>query len=422
MDIIKSLTFCGTCTEVLEQPITLPCDHSICQKHIDSLKGESSELNCPICDESHSVPEGGFRVNETIKKLIKSDVHKLVQNLSPFHKEALDELKHLESACSDFQNCLNSSEQSVIDYHDKMINEIDLRKEILQKQLNDSTEKLIQEVNEHKQKCLDELGTIKNRESENEKRLEEIIQSNSEELNKLEMNEKLWKETSAELNMINTNIATKIRILNSEIFGFKQMTLKPLSISIGSIEKEIQLMEKRMSVSFDIFKKNIENMNMILQLLNFPTNQPLNLLYRASTDGFSSGSFHSKCDGKSKTLTIIKSENGNIFGGYTNAAWDFSSGYKSDSWSVLFSLINQNGIPVVLTKYHNSAISICCHASYGPTFGLGHDFMISSDSHVNSNSYSNLGHTYTASGIAYQNLLAGSYQFKVQEIEVYQLI
>jgi len=191
-----------------------------------------------------------------------------------------------------------------------------------------------------------------------------------------------------------------------------------------SIEKEIQLMEKRMSVSFDIFKKNIENMNKILQLLNFPTNQPLNLLYRASTDGFSSGSFHSKCDGKSKTLTIIKSENGNIFGGYTNASWDSSQTYKSDSWSVLFSLINQNDKPVVL-KIRNdeySSYAIYCHASYGPTFGSGLDLMISSDSHVNSNSYSNLGHTYTASGIAYQNLLAGSYQFKVQEIEVYQLI
>jgi hypothetical protein len=166
--------------------------------------------------------------------------------------------------------------------------------------------------------------------------------------------------------------------------------------------------------------------SLLLQLLNFNTNQRLNLLYRASRYGFSSGSFHSKCDGKYRTLTIIKSENGNIFGGYTNAAWDSSSGYKSDTGSVLFSLINQNGIPVVLHNYASSS-AIYCHASYGPTFGGGHDLMISSNSNTNTNSYSILGHTYRASGVIYntaqaQHALAGSKNFKVLEIEVYQLV
>ena len=33
----------------------------------------------------------------------------------------------------------------------------------------------------------------------------------------------------------------------------------------------------------------------------------LNLIYRASRDGFKSSNFHEKCDGKENTITFIKS-------------------------------------------------------------------------------------------------------------------
>ncbi len=45
------------------------------------------------------------------------------------------------------------------------------------------------------------------------------------------------------------------------------------------------------------------------------------LLYRASKEGFSASSFHSKCNNQGPTITIIQSTNGNIFGGYNTASW-----------------------------------------------------------------------------------------------------
>lgn len=39
------------------------------------------------------------------------------------------------------------------------------------------------------------------------------------------------------------------------------------------------------------------------------------LLYRATRDGFASSAFHSKCDNQGQTICIIKSSNGNRFGG-----------------------------------------------------------------------------------------------------------
>ena len=45
------------------------------------------------------------------------------------------------------------------------------------------------------------------------------------------------------------------------------------------------------------------------------------LLFRASRDGFAAQNFHSKCDNKGPTVTIVKSGN-NIFEGFTEISWD----------------------------------------------------------------------------------------------------
>ena len=45
------------------------------------------------------------------------------------------------------------------------------------------------------------------------------------------------------------------------------------------------------------------------------------LLYRASRDGWAASKFHSICDNKGPSVTVVKSGN-NIFGGYTELSWD----------------------------------------------------------------------------------------------------
>lgn len=42
------------------------------------------------------------------------------------------------------------------------------------------------------------------------------------------------------------------------------------------------------------------------------------ILYKASDHNFSSDTFHKLCDGESPTITLIKSNFGNIFGGFTS--------------------------------------------------------------------------------------------------------
>ena len=47
---------------------------------------------------------------------------------------------------------------------------------------------------------------------------------------------------------------------------------------------------------------------------------------RAKTDGWASFTFHSKCDGKGPTVTIIK-VGSYIFGGYTDQSWGGKYGF-----------------------------------------------------------------------------------------------
>ena len=51
-----------------------------------------------------------------------------------------------------------------------------------------------------------------------------------------------------------------------------------------------------------------------------PIKSEWRLLFRASRDGFAALAFHSKCDERGPTVTVVKS-GGNIFGGFTGNSW-----------------------------------------------------------------------------------------------------
>ena len=74
----------------------------------------------------------------------------------------------------------------------------------------------------------------------------------------------------------------------------------------------------------------------------------MSLLYRGSRDGFSCQDFHSKCDYKGATLTVVKSDYNKIFGGFTSKSWeptytmdmdgDLTGDHIKDDLAFIFSL------------------------------------------------------------------------------------
>ena len=137
--------------------------------------------------------------------------------------------------------------------------------------------------------------------------------------------------------------------------------------------------------------------------------------------------FHSRCDGKTKTITIIKNNLNYVFGGYGSEPWNSSGEHIYDPNAFLFSL-RRDG------KSFNDKFTIksCEHALagvsyYGPTFGSGYDINICDYSNISKGSYSNFGCSYNIPvGYTYhgnaQSFLAGSYyNWTTTEIEVYRI-
>ena len=166
----------------------------------------------------------------------------------------------------------------------------------------------------------------------------------------------------------------------------------------------------------------------LLVLCNFDLNCRWQQLYRATRDGFSAANFHSKCDGQSNTLSVIRTNLGFVFGGFTTKPWSGKVVYENDPEAFIFSLINSKNTPMKFdckTPKH----AIRCNSDRGPTFGGGHDIYICNNSNTVQSSYSNFYSSYKndqlnlTNGTEEANLfLAGSYQFLTTEIEVFQKI
>jgi hypothetical protein len=164
----------------------------------------------------------------------------------------------------------------------------------------------------------------------------------------------------------------------------------------------------------------------LIKLCEFSPNDKWSLLYRGTRDGFGTNDFHSKCDGRSNTLTLLKAKESKfIFGGFTTAAWDSSSFCKSDSNAFIFSLTNKDNKPVKMKVDPNrpNRYDIIRSPDFGPIFG--NDIFIANNANTTMDSYSYLGVSYKHPQYPFgtneaKSFLAGSYNFHLDEIEVFQ--
>ncbi len=188
-----------------------------------------------------------------------------------------------------------------------------------------------------------------------------------------------------------------------------------------------QLLDKFTNIN--LFKseilKDLEQSFELIKLCEFSLNDKLCLLYRGTRDGFGAKAFHSKCDGHSNTLTIVKAKGSKfIFGGFTTVHWDKSNKWKSDPNAFLFSLTNKENQPLKMkidSNRHQHAIG--CDSSCGPIFGV--DIRIANNANTRMNSLSSLCFTYSQPQYAFETdeaetFLAGSNPFQLDEIEVYE--
>ena len=144
----------------------------------------------------------------------------------------------------------------------------------------------------------------------------------------------------------------------------------------------------------------------------------LTLLFKASRDGDTISAFHNKVDGISPTISLIQTKNNNyIFGGFTDHAWDSSSGCVRTNNTFMFSF-NKNKI--YLGK---NGGSIHCTKDYGPWF-CGGSGVYGDNYFKSNNSYQwelstnqSVFNGFTESF----ELVGGIKNFTVNEVEVFKV-
>ena len=148
------------------------------------------------------------------------------------------------------------------------------------------------------------------------------------------------------------------------------------------------------------------------------------LLYRATRDGFSAKEFHSKCDNRENTVTIIKNNLNFVFGGYTAATWNSAVNFISDPKTFIFSL-RRNGISYC-DKYmiKSPEFAIRGQLTNGPVFGKNKNIFIKDGSDILGGNQAFLDSSFDCPKDIENSktFLAGKADtWNTNEIEVYQL-
>jgi len=320
-----------------------------------------------------------------------------------------------------FKKSIASSIDNVKDYCTILRNEVQVATEEAIQQIIDFNDDLKREIDEYEKECI--VYNTSSHESKNVfySMISELELFHKEKIDYLKQSD-INEDVVVESRQLATNLTKKadLELKNMKDSIFKGKFLK--------FEKNKYKLCKSAVGSLSCFKNLdslivLDKQKQLMSLCEFTQCQKWNLIYRATQDGFEADNFHSKCDDKPNTLVIVKSENGNVFGGYTEQSWSHcEQGVKEDLNAFVFSFINSKYTPLKM-KCIDTRAAVWCDSKFGPCFNGAFKIDNSSNTNMNSSSdLSNYKHSeWTDTDLANdaKSFLAGTFNFKTFEIEVY---
>jgi hypothetical protein len=423
---VNEILLCQYCQAQLEGPKLLPCGETICSFCVTSIQINSNIFDCLVCHQKHEMPKNGLPDNKVALKMLSVQPNRVSrgQAVDLFEKKLDEILKKYKLIKHSIENSTDLVKEHCIDLR----SDVQLKTEEAIQQINDISSKIIEEIDEYEieligfnktnSKSLDEFDSIASE-------LISFHAVNIEYLRNHKIDEQIVEKSIEEATNLIKKSELEIQKLKDIIFDGKIFIFEKNSAKINKSILGVATMTKNGMDSIILPETN--QINHLITLCDFQTTKRFNLIYRASKDGFEASSFHLKCDKQPNTLIIIKSEHGNIFGGYTEQDWTPNDDWKTDKNSFIFSLINKDNKSLKI-KCPDASKAISCHSNYGPLFGYGPAFQISNNSN-NRENFSFLGITsciykhpyYPDNSLEAESFLAGSKKFKVLEIEAYFL-
>ena len=138
------------------------------------------------------------------------------------------------------------------------------------------------------------------------------------------------------------------------------------------------------------------------------------LLYKASTDTDNAKIFHNKCDNIKNTLTLIETDTGKKFGGFTTQTWDGFKINKKDENAFIFSLDKLKIYDII-----KNSDAISSNNDFGPSF-CGFQILLYDNFFKNGGKTGRAKNNYDTN-IDYE-LTDGNMMFRIKEVEVFEII
>jgi hypothetical protein len=353
--MLKSQLTCSFCSKMYKHPIILPCNDTICREHLaerDVVK--ENRLKCKACNEELGVKGYDFKSNEAISKLIESHSYLNEEEMS-LKRELEDSIRTFFEFFDEFNQNRTKLDLDVYNHFHEVRFKIDEHREELKKRIDDIALKMIDETMIYEAMYFKDLKEVFSSFDETKslqiklndveetfrkpnlliKSIKELQRKQEESLKdiQLKLNEMaIVKDHLTATNYFKPNATSFNQEEGTSLFGSFRFNHYS---KINSFDSEILT---------DV-KQCLE----LIDLCDFSPNDKWSLLYRGTRDGFGSRVFHSRCDGHSNTLTVLKAKQSSyIFGGFTMAKWESSpkGKLKSDPNAFLFSLTNKDNQPV----------------------------------------------------------------------------
>jgi hypothetical protein len=428
--MLKSQLTCSYCSKIFKDPILLPCEDSICRGHLKERDvAKANRIKCKTCNEDFQIKDNEFKSNEVLNKLIES--HSYLSGEEIRLKQELEvSIRQFFEFFDKFQQNKLKFESDVFDHFQEIRFQIDEQREELKKRIDDIALAMVDRT-----KKSEEMYLKKIKEHFSSFDDSESLQIKKTEMEEMFRNPNLLIQTIREMQQEQEESLKDIQIKLNEMnqakeFFMETNTFKPNLSSLNQNETYlfglIQLSEYSYmnSLKSEILKDEQQCLE-LLKVCEFSPNDNWSLLYRGTRDGFGSDDFHSRCDDHANTLTIFKAKQSEfIFGGFTTVNWDGSDEWKLDRNAFLFSLTNKDNTPTKMKIDPNKhKYAIYCYPFCGPIFG--NDIFIVNNANTTMDCSSYLGYNYSHPQYEEgtnesKSFLAGSYQFQLDEIKVYQ--
>ncbi|KAF2072806.1 hypothetical protein CYY_005880 [Polysphondylium violaceum] len=164
---------------------------------------------------------------------------------------------------------------------------------------------------------------------------------------------------------------------------------------------------------------NLDTFKIINDWIDSTKQFKFELLYRASENEFEASTFHEKCDGQGATITLIKTTDGNIFGGYNSQSWTSNPNSNGDNKCFIFTLVNKHGIkPTKYLANPEKERFIYSNRQSGPGFGTDDISLLKQDT-----SYQQFpSSAYIDTTSQGEKTLTPSDSFILQEYEVFKVL